>query len=71
VAKLLLITSLDSEFLVVREMARASAAHKALVADTLFTVIQRPDEITEFLAIYWKDGKQPLSAQVKKGLARA
>jgi hypothetical protein len=57
--------------LVVREMARASADHKALVADTLFAVIQRPDEITEFLAIYWKDGKQPLSAQVKKGLARA
>jgi 60 kDa SS-A/Ro ribonucleoprotein len=56
--------------LVVREMARASADHKALVADTLFAVIQRPDEITEFLAIYWKDGKQPLSAQVKKGLAR-
>ncbi len=57
--------------LVVREMARASAAHKALVADTLFAVIQRPDEITEFLAIYWKDGKQTISAQVKKGLARA
>lgn len=57
--------------LVVREMARASKAHKALVADTLFAVIQRPDEITEFLAIYWKDGKQPISAQVKKGLARA
>jgi 60 kDa SS-A/Ro ribonucleoprotein len=34
-------------------------------------VIQRPDELTEFLAIYWKDGRQPLSAQVKKGLARA
>jgi len=57
--------------LVVREMARASKAHKALVADTLFAVIQRPDEITEFLAIYWKDGKQPISAQVKKGLGRA
>jgi hypothetical protein len=56
--------------LVVREMARASADHKALVADTLFAVIQRPDEIAEFLAIYWKDGKQPISAQVKKGLAR-
>jgi 60 kDa SS-A/Ro ribonucleoprotein len=57
--------------LVVREMARASKAHKVLVADTLFAVIQRPDEITEFLAIYWKDGKETISAQVKKGLARA
>jgi hypothetical protein len=57
--------------LVVREMARASKAHRALVADTLERVIQRPDEITEFVAIYWKDKVQPLSAQVKKGLARA
>lgn len=57
--------------LVVREMARASKAHKALVKETLARVIQRPDEITEFLAIYWKDKKQPLAAQVKKGLAAA
>lgn len=57
--------------LLVREMARASREHRLAVADTLAAVIQRPDEISEFLAIYWKDGKQPLSAQVKKGLARA
>lgn len=56
--------------LLVREMARLHS-HKHLVAQTLERVIQRPDEITEFLAIYWKDGRQPLSAQVKKGLARA
>lgn len=40
-------------------------------ADVLFHVIQRADELTEFLSVYWKDGKVPLSAQVKKGLARA
>jgi 60 kDa SS-A/Ro ribonucleoprotein len=57
--------------LIVREMARASKDHKALVASTLESVIQRPDEITEFVAIYWKDKKQPLAAQVKKGLAAA
>jgi hypothetical protein len=34
-------------------------------------VIQRADELAEFLALYWKDGRQPLSAQVKKGLAQA
>jgi 60 kDa SS-A/Ro ribonucleoprotein len=34
-------------------------------------VIQRADELAEFLAIYWAEGKQPLSAQVKKGLAAA
>jgi hypothetical protein len=40
-------------------------------ADVLYSIIQRPDELTEFLALYWQDGKCPLSAQVKKGLARA
>lgn len=56
--------------LIVREMARLPR-HRALVADTLESVIQRADELAEFLAIYWKDGKQPLSKQVKSGLARA
>lgn len=56
--------------LLVREMARLPK-HKALVAKLLADCIQRPDEITEFLAIYWKDGRQPLSAQVKRGLAAA
>ena len=56
--------------LVVREMARLPK-HKALVASTLTRIIQRPDELTEFVAIYWKEGKQPLSKQVKKGLAEA
>lgn len=55
---------------VVREMAR-QPKHKALVADTLAKVIQRADELAEFVALYWKDGKQPLSKQVKKGLAQA
>ncbi len=64
--------------LVIREMAR-SEKHRAIVADTLTRVIQRPDEMTELLAIYWADAlgpmqqrkRQPVSAQVKKGLARA
>jgi hypothetical protein len=64
--------------LVLREMAR-HATHRGLVADTLVRVIQRPDEMTELLAIYWADAlgpmqqrkKQPISAQIKKGLARA
>jgi hypothetical protein len=56
--------------LLVREMARY-ATHRSLVAETLASVIQRADELAEFLAIYWKDGRQPLSAQVKKGLAVA
>jgi 60 kDa SS-A/Ro ribonucleoprotein len=40
-------------------------------ADVIFSIIQRADELTEFVSIYWKNGKVPLSAQVKKGLARA
>src|SRR5438128_10053930 len=54
--------------LLVREMAR-HASHRALVAETLHLVIQRADELAEFVAIYWKDGRVPLSGQVKKGLA--
>ncbi len=56
--------------LVVREMARHKT-HRHLVADTLVRVIQRADELAEFVAIYWKDGRVPLSGQVKKGLAAA
>jgi 60 kDa SS-A/Ro ribonucleoprotein len=56
--------------LLVREMARHQT-HRHLVAGTLARVIQRPDELTEFLALYWQDGRQPLSAGVKKGLAQA
>jgi TROVE domain-containing protein len=56
--------------LLVREMARL-ATHRRLVAETLLQVIQRADELSEFVALYWSDGKQPLSAQVKKGLAAA
>jgi hypothetical protein len=56
--------------LLVREMARHKT-HRALVAETLARVIQRADDLAEFVAIYWKDGRVPLSNQVKKGLAAA
>jgi 60 kDa SS-A/Ro ribonucleoprotein len=55
--------------LLVREMARLKT-HRELVSQTLAQVIQRADELAEFVAIYWKDGKVPLSAQAKKGLAK-
>ena len=54
----------------VRVMAKLDT-HKGLVSSTLERIIQRPDELTEFLALYWQDGKQPISKQVKKGLSRA
>jgi len=56
--------------LLVREMARLKT-HRHLVAETLVRVVQRADELAEFVAMYWSEGKQPLSAQVKKGLAAA
>lgn len=59
--------------LLVRELARhpALADSPGVVSDTLDKVILRPDEINEFLAIYWKDKKQPISKQVKLGLSKA
>jgi len=56
--------------LLVREMARHQT-HRRLVAETLARVIQSADELCEFVEIYWKDGRVPLSTQVKKGLAAA
>ncbi|MGB2663544.1 MAG: TROVE domain-containing protein [Candidatus Acidiferrum sp.] len=54
----------------VRELARRKGTG-TLVAGTLEHVIQRADELGEFVALYWKEMKQPLSAGVKRGLARA
>lgn len=59
------------------EMAAKRAEHPGpivgigIIGDTMAHVIQRPDELAEFLAIYWRDGKRPLSKQVKRGLAMA
>lgn len=41
------------------------------VAETIAETIQRPDELCELLALYWRDGKKPLAKQLKKGLALA
>jgi 60 kDa SS-A/Ro ribonucleoprotein len=54
----------------VRELARRKGAG-SLVAESLERVIQRADELGEFVALYWKEKKQPLSAGAKRGLARA
>jgi len=54
----------------VREMLRIHKGRQ--MGDLIARVIQRPDECGELLALYWKDGKdQPLTAQLKVGLARA
>lgn len=43
--------------------------HKKLVSRLIPQVVLRVDEMSELLSIYWKDGKKPLAAQLKKGLA--
>jgi 60 kDa SS-A/Ro ribonucleoprotein len=50
-------------------LARELARHGKLQAQTLTNIVQRPDEMSEFLSIYWQDGKTAVSNQVKKGLA--
>lgn len=52
-------------------LARTLAARAVNVAPLLAQIVQRPDELTEFLALYWKDKRQPLAASVKRGLAAA
>lgn len=43
--------------------------HKLFVGDILPKIITRADMLTDFLVIYWRNGKQPLTNQIKKGLA--
>lgn len=50
-----------------RELAKIGK----LKAETLASVIERADELSEFLSLYWKEGKTPIANQVKKGLAKA
>jgi hypothetical protein len=50
-------------------LARELARNGKLQANALTSVIQRPDEMSEFLSIYWQEGKSAMSNQVKKGLA--
>lgn len=65
--------------LVVREMIR-HREHSKLVADTLEAVIERPDEICEFLSLYWDptakgdrrlSKSRSLDNQARRGLRRA
>lgn len=48
-----------------------TGAGTSIVSETIERVIQRADELSEFLAVYWRAGKRPLSKQVKLGLAKA
>ncbi|MCZ6897514.1 MAG: TROVE domain-containing protein [Betaproteobacteria bacterium] len=42
-----------------------------VATDTIYHVINRPDELAELIALYWMNGKRPLPAAMKRGLAKA
>lgn len=50
--------------------ALGKAGHGAS-ASTYAAVIQRADEMGELIAMQWKDGKKPLPASLKRGIAKA
>jgi len=53
-------------------LARLESARGACdIAGALEQVIQRPDELTEFLSLYFAGQRQPLAACIKRGLGRA
>jgi len=57
--------------LLTRELMRTKEG-RALAKDLFPRVILRPDDITEFLALYWKDdADEPLAKQVKRHLGEA
>mgnify|MGYP004444570163 CR=1 FL=1 len=48
-----------------------SREHRSLVGKLLPQIITRADMLTDFLALYWKDGRCPLCNQAKVGLGEA
>jgi len=52
-------------------MACCLAEKRGLRADHVDAIVQRADEMSELVALWWKDGKRNLPKPVKKGLARA
>lgn len=57
-------------FLCLQLLKRFSGRGKE-VGNIISQILQRPDELTELLALYWKDGKKPLAKQLKRALASA
>jgi 60 kDa SS-A/Ro ribonucleoprotein len=53
------------------EMFKHGKSYAKCASDAIPLVITRADMITDMVAIYWKDGKKPLPAQMKIGLSKA
>jgi 60 kDa SS-A/Ro ribonucleoprotein len=43
----------------------------ATIENTIYSVVQRADELSELVAMWWKDGRRPLPACMKRGLREA
>lgn len=52
-------------------LAGLAKAGKGADADTYAATINRADEMGELIAMHWKDGKKPLPAAMKRGIAKA
>lgn len=52
-------------------LAALAKAGRGAKAETYAEVIQRADEMGELIAMHWKDGKRPLPAAMKRGIASA
>lgn len=55
--------------LIVAAMTSLGGGYREKVRETLEKVIVRPDDMTEFLSLYWRKGRKPLAASVKRALA--
>jgi hypothetical protein len=58
-------------WLIVALIRAGTEEARAVVSGAIASCVQRPDEMAELIAMYWKEKKQPLTAQMKKGLAAA
>lgn len=57
--------------LLATQLASRKLDKPALIRETVHNVIQRPDELTELLSLYWKNGRKPIDNQLRKGLKSA
>lgn len=52
-------------------LLEGTAAQRRAAATLIPQIVLRADELTELLALYWKNGRRPLAAALKRGLAQA
>lgn len=59
--------------LLMRELTRCThnTEHSQLIAPALVSIMRHPEDLTDFVDIYWLETKQPLTKQVKKAFALA